>query len=100
MCAHVKDCQPRCSRLGVIAEGAAGELTVHGDGANSVLSQVHRNLENEARLGALNLEGVEDGRKVLGIELNLRGGGLRTRVSETCYRTCQLPRSNALQLGM
>lgn len=40
--------------------------SVHGDGADGVLAEVLRDLEDETTSGeALNLKGVEDGRKVL-----------------------------------
>lgn len=35
---------------------------------------MHRDLKDEAVLEALDLEGVEDGREVLGVELDLHGG--------------------------
>jgi hypothetical protein len=47
------------------------ELTVHGDGADGVLSEVHGDLEDEAVLEALNLKRVEDRGKVVGLELDL-----------------------------
>lgn len=47
------------------------QLTVHGDGADGVLSKVHGDLEDEAVLEALNLESVEDRGKVVGLELDL-----------------------------
>jgi hypothetical protein len=46
-------------------------LTVHGDGADRVLSQVHGDLEDEAVLKALDLESVEDGGEIIGVELDL-----------------------------
>lgn len=60
------------------ASAMAGELrragkqrTVHGDGADRVLSKVHGDLENETVLEPLNLESVENRGKVIGIKLNL-----------------------------
>ncbi len=46
-------------------------LTVHGDGADRVLAEVHSDLEDETVLKALNLESVQDGREVLRVELDL-----------------------------
>ena len=53
------------------AAAARGGLTVHGDGADRVLAEVHSDLENETVLKALNLKGVQDGREVLRVELDL-----------------------------
>ena len=53
------------------AAAARGRLTVHGDGADRVLAEVHSDLENETVLKALNLESVQDGREVLRVELDL-----------------------------
>lgn len=59
-------------KSGLIREpGSRKQRTVHGDGADRVLSQVHRNLEDEAVLEALDLERVEDRGKVVSIELDL-----------------------------
>ena len=50
---------------------AGKQRTVHGDGADRVLSKVHGDLENETVLEPLNLESVENRGKVIGIKLNL-----------------------------
>jgi len=57
--------------------GAANETlsTVHGNGADCVLAQMGRDLENETTTGeVLDLEGVEDGGKVVGFELHVDDG--------------------------
>lgn len=60
-------------------------LTVHGDGSDGVLSQVHRALEDEATSAkVLDLEGVEDGRDILGVELQ------RQNMSRVSIRLRQL----------
>jgi peptide chain release factor 1 len=49
--------------------------TIHGDGANGVLSQMGRNLKDEATtMEILDLKGVEDGGKVFGVELHVDDG--------------------------
>jgi hypothetical protein len=53
------------------AAAARTGLTVHGDGADRVLAEVHSDLEDETVLKALNLESVQDGREVLRVELDL-----------------------------
>ena len=59
-----------------VAHGLATHKTlggVEGDGAHVVATQVLGDLENEAVLGALNLERVENGRK-LALELDIDDG--------------------------
>merc|ERR1739848_913929 len=47
--------------------------TVHGDGADGVLSQVLGNLENELRLSVLHLQSIEDLRQAI-LELDVHHG--------------------------
>lgn len=49
--------------------------TVHGNGADGVFTQVRRDLKNETTtVEVLNLESIEDGREVVGIELDVYDG--------------------------
>jgi hypothetical protein len=49
--------------------------TVHGNGTDGVLSQVRGNLEDETTtVEVLDLEGVENGREVIGVELDVDNG--------------------------
>lgn len=64
-----------CTRASARTRGRNGKTrTVHGDGADRVLSQVHRDLEHETVLESLHLEGVEDRGEVLRVELNVHDG--------------------------
>ena len=60
--------------------------TVHGDGADRVLSQVHRDLEDEAVLEALDLERVEDGGEVIRVELDLHVATQQTSAASETRR--------------
>ena len=49
--------------------------TVHGNGADRVLTEMGRDLENEAAAGeVLDLEGVQDGREVVRVKLDVDDG--------------------------
>jgi hypothetical protein len=49
--------------------------TVHSDGSDRVLTEMGRDLEDEATtVEILDLKGIEDGRKVVGVELDINNG--------------------------
>jgi hypothetical protein len=62
---------------GVDDLGATNETlgTVHGNGSDRVFTQVRGDFENETTtVEVLDLEGVENGREVVGLELNIDDG--------------------------